>query len=192
MRHDGTHVTRAFTFLGIASAVVGFSRFVKPSKADPRTTVAAYLHDHLTGADAAIHVVDRLRHTHRGTQEGALFDSLFAAFVADREVVKRLLAALSLSSRSLKRIAGHAAGTALKTAAGGQPGDLALFRTLESLAIAVQGKRCLWRAAQRLGWTAPDGRSFEELETQAIHQWEAIERLRQSLVPLTFGLPSGN
>jgi hypothetical protein len=72
--------------------------------------------------------------------------------------------------------------------AGGGPGDLSLFRTLEALAIGVQGKRCLWRAAQVLALPHPPGRrTFVELEADAVRQWEAIERHRRSLVPLTFG-----
>jgi hypothetical protein len=72
--------------------------------------------------------------------------------------------------------------------AGGAPGDLSLFRTLEALAIGVQGKRCLWRAAQALvGLPHPPGhRSFVELEADAVHQWETIEQHRRSLVAATF------
>jgi hypothetical protein len=47
-------------------------------------------------------------------------------------------------------MAGRATGNALRVVAGGTPGDLSLFRTLETLAMGVQGKRCLWRAAQAL------------------------------------------
>jgi hypothetical protein len=67
---------------------------------------------------------------------------------------------------------------------------LSLFRTLEALAIGVQGKRCLWRAAQTLAALPhpPGRRSFFELEADAVRQWEAIERHRRSLVPRTFGV----
>jgi hypothetical protein len=69
-------------------------------------------------------------------------------------------------------------------------GDLSLFRTLEALAIGVQGKRCLWRAAQALvALPHPSGRrSFVELEADAVRQWETIEQHRRSLVPDTFGV----
>ena len=80
--------------------------------------------------------------------------------------------------------------SALRVVAGGAPGDLSLFRTLEALAIGVQGKRCLWRAAQALvALPHPPGRrSFVELEADAVRQWETIERHRRSLVPRTFGV----
>jgi hypothetical protein len=79
----------------------------------------------------------------------------------------------------------------LSVAAGGAPGDLSFLRTLEALAIAVQGKRCMWRAVQHLR-TAPGGFDFVECEAKAIRQWEAIEEGRRGLVALTFsGTESG-
>ncbi|MCA1650403.1 MAG: hypothetical protein LC753_09015 [Acidobacteria bacterium] len=87
-------------------------------------------------------------------------------------------------------MAGRATGSALGVVAGGAPGDLSLFRALEALAIGVQGKRCLWRAAQALvAFPHPPGhRSFVELEADAVGQWETIERHRRSVVPRTFGV----
>jgi hypothetical protein len=99
------------------------------------------------------------------------------------------LADLGHNPRSAKRLAGRATGTALRVVAG-VPGDLSLFRTLEALAIGVQGKRCLWRAAQApiALPPPPGGRSFAELEADAVRQWETIEEYRRSLVPATFGV----
>jgi len=76
----------------------------------------------------------------------------------------------------------------LKWTAGGHRGELPLFRTLEALAIGVQGKRCLWRALQSLGppIPLPAGWSLAALEAMAVRQWEAIESRRQSLAPATF------
>ena len=115
---------------------------------------------------------------------------LYEQFREDRGVVEGILAELGYTSRSAKRLAGRATGSALRVVAGGAPGDLSLFRTLEALAIGVQGKRCLWRAAQALvALPHPPGRrSFVELEADAVRQWETIERHRRSLVPRTFGV----
>jgi len=98
---------------------------------------------------------------------------LHREFRDDRAVVTALLTHLGLSPLSVKRLAGHAAGRVLKVAAGGKPGDLRLFRTLEALAIGVQGKRCMWRAAQVIPppLRAPGPRSFVELESRAVDQW---------------------
>jgi hypothetical protein len=129
-----------------------------------------------------------VRRSHQGTREGLLCERLAREFTEERDVVRAMLAGLGGSSLSLKRVAGQASGALLQSVAGGDPGDLALFRTLEGLAVGVQGKRCLWRAAQTLtpGLQAPGPRSFRELEQQAVDQWEQIERCRQALVPQTF------
>ena len=98
----------------------------------------------------AIRVVHRLGSTHQGTEDGTLFRRLSKEFEEDRSVVRTLLTQLGASGRSIKRAAGFASGTVLSVTAGGEPGDLSLLRTLEALAIGVQGKRCLWRALQNL------------------------------------------
>ena len=157
---------------------------------DKRKFFATYLRDHLAGADTAIQMVHGLSDAYRGGPEGALFESLYEQFREDRGVVEGILAELGYASRSAKRLAGRAAGSALRVVAGGAPGNLSLFRTLEALAIGVQGKRCLWRAAQALSSLphSPGGRSFVELEADAVRQWETIERHRRSLVARTFGV----
>jgi len=189
----GGQMLGALGLVGLTAAAVMLGRS-KPAlsqrRGDRRAAFSAYLRDHLTGADAAIHLVGRLREAHRGTPEGALFASLYERFRRDRGDVEALLDDLRKSRLSIKRLAGRATGTALRAVAGGQPGDLSLFRTLEALAIGVQGKRCLWRAAQRLATSppAPGRRSFVELEADAVSQWEQIEQYRASLVPRTFAL----
>jgi hypothetical protein len=179
--------------LGLTIAFVALRRSKRrqgDQDGDKRRSVATYLREHLAGADTAIQIVHDLSDAYRGGPEGALFASLYEQFREDRGVVEKILAELGYTSRSVKRLAGRATGSALGTVAGGAPGDLSLFRTLEALAIGVQGKRCLWRAAQALvALPHPPGRrSFVELEADAVRQWEAIERHRWSLVPRTFGV----
>ena len=177
--------------LGLTFAFVALRRSTRGQRdeaSDSRKALAAYLHEHLAGADTAIHMVEGLRDAYRGSPEAALFASLYEQFRDDRSVVEGILAELGYSLRSAKRFAGRVAGSALRVVAGGAPGDLSLFRTLEALAIGVQGKRCLWRAAQALvALPHPPGRrSFVELEADAVRQWETIEQHRRSLVPATF------
>jgi hypothetical protein len=178
--------------LALTGLTVSRSRFPRRQRqqADKRAAFAAYVRDHIAGADAAIGVVERLRVTHQGTAEGPLFASLHQQFREDRGAAEALLKSVGAAPMSLKRVATRATGGMLKTAAGGSRGSLALFRTLEALAIGVQGKRCMWRAAQRLSpaIAAPGRRTFLELESDAVKQWEAIERHRSELVPRTFGV----
>ena len=155
-----------------------------------RQSLIAYLRDHLSGSDVALRVVHRLSATHQGTEDGTLCRWLSKEFEEDRAVVRTLLTQLGASGRSLKRVAGVASGTVLSVTAGGEPGDLSLFRTLEGLAIGIQGKRCLWRALQNLrGLPLPvEGVSFVELEAKAVRQWEAIEERRRALAIQTFSV----
>jgi hypothetical protein len=155
-----------------------------------RQALIAYLRDHLSGSDMAIRVVRRLGSTHEGTEDGTLFRRLSKELEEDRSVVRALLTRLGASGRSMKRAAGYASGALLSVTAGGAPGDLSLLRTLEALAIGVQGKRCLWRALQHLH-TIPStvhGVNFVDLEAKAVRQWEAIEERRRALVARTFSV----
>jgi len=152
-----------------------------------RLALIAYLRDHLGGSDVAIRVVRRLG-SHEGTEDGPLFRRLSREFEEDRSVVRSLLIRLRASERSIKRAAADASGVVLSATAGGEPGDLSLLRTLEALAIGVQGKRCMWRALQNLPGlpSTADGMTFLELEAKAVRQWEAIEERRRALMERTF------
>jgi hypothetical protein len=76
----------------------------------------------------------------------------------------------------------------LSVTTGCEPGDLSLLRTLEALAIGVQGKRCLWRALQNVRTVSStvDGMNFVALEAKAVRQREAIEERRGAVVARTF------
>jgi hypothetical protein len=178
--------------LGLAAGIVQRSRSDTRRQRPlvKRAALAAYLRDHLAGADAAIHVVGHLKAAQLGRPDGTLFAWLHEQFQIDRDVVIAMLTELRVSPRSVKLLAGHAAGTVLKAAAGTRPGELSLFRTMEGLSVGVQGKRCLWRAAQALAppLRAPGGRTWGELESRAADQWEAIERYRLALVAQTLGV----
>jgi hypothetical protein len=180
--------------LGAVAVTAGLTAYLAwPSRrsrvsTQQREALIAYLRDHLSGADTALRVVHRLRSTHEDIEVGTLFRRLSNELEEDRSVVRTLLMQLGASGRSFKRAAGFASGTVLSVTAGGEPGDLSLFRTLEALAVGVQGKRCLWRTLQHLR-TVPltvDGMTFVELEAKAVRQWEAIEERRCALVSRTF------
>jgi hypothetical protein len=161
-----------------------------------RSTLATYIREHLSGSDAAILVLERVRRSHAGSKEGSLFASLYDQIQRERDVLRALLAELGETPLSTKRVATKVTGSLLKAVAGGKGDDLSLFRTLEGLAIGVQGKRCMWRALQAVdrGFSAASSQRFTELEVLALHQWEAIEERRLSLVPGLFGgaLPGGD
>jgi hypothetical protein len=173
--------------LAVGTAARRRRRKEPPTRPEKRAALVAYLREHLSGADLAVHVVERLRRAQTTTDEGQFFKWLYEQIDADREVVKEILTTLGVSSLSAKRLVGQTSGSVLKLMAGGSVGDLSLFRTLEALAIGIQGKRCLWRSLQTVhGLQLPPGKTLPDLESAAVHQWEAIEQRRQSLVGQTF------
>jgi hypothetical protein len=155
--------------------------------AGKREALITYLREHLSGADAAIQVVRRLASPRKGAQDAQLFQRLAEEFDEDRATVRSLLRQLGTSPRSPKRAAGYASGVLLSWVAGGSPGHLALLRTLEALAIGIQGKRCMWRALQTLETgRRSDLPNMVELESKALRQWEAVEERRRTLAATTF------
>jgi len=150
-----------------------------------RQSLIAYLRDHLSGADTALLVVRRLAAADEDAPDAHLFRYLVSEFEADHATVRSLLAKLGASARSPKRTAGRASGLVVSLAAGGAPGDLSLFRTLESVSIGIQGKRCMWRTLQELSIPA-DRQIFAELEARSLRQWEAVEARRRMLATTTF------
>jgi len=185
-------VIGAAVLVGLGVAAVTFARDRSAHRnggiAAKGAALAAYLREHLIGSDAAIDVVERLRLTHAGSQEGRLFAALYDEFREEREVVRLLLEEIGSSPLSLKRFAGQASGAAIMLANGDERGELSLFRTLESLAIGVQRKRCMWRALESLlgDQPIPSARSLGGLEAMAVRQWDAIEERRRALVSETF------
>ena len=179
--------------LAVVIGTVGRRRSTaaRSTETEKHVALVTYLHEHLSGSDIAMRVVERLRRTQ--TEERQLFDWLYRELETDRDVVRTLLRTLGESPQSPKRLLGKATGSMLTLVAGGARGDLSLFRTLEALAIAVQGKRCLWRALQQLRPTLPlpGGQTFTGLESSAVRQWDAIERRRATAAPHTFAAPDG-
>jgi hypothetical protein len=177
--------------IGLGIAIDSARRRRRRGHAGPAGTPAAlstYLREHLSGSDAATQIVERLRRTRAGTEDGRLFGTLFQEFQDERDVVRAVLASLGASDQSPKRLVANASAALIKLTAGGEPGELSWFRTLEALSIGVQGKRCMWRALQQLhlGPPAPGHNRFAELESLAVRQWEMIERRRLALVAATF------
>ena len=149
--------------------------------------LVTYLRDHLSGSDAALQVVGRLAATQAIGRDGSLFWQLVDEFKDERATVRALLARLGASPKSAKRAVSYASGAVLSTVAGGTPGDLSLLRSLEGLAVGIQGKRCLWRSLQALGERASlEHVDYGELESRAIRQWEFVDERRRAAAAAAF------
>lgn len=193
-----SHSSRAaLAVLGAAAAGAAAVYLSWPERGSPasrsRHDLIAYLLDHLSGSDVGVRVVRKLSVTSRNSSDRELFSRLTGEFEDERAAIRALLARLGSSSgSSMKRAAGIVSGVATGLAAGGDPGDLSLFRTLEALTTAVQGKRCLWRALQAVGTLpSPHRLTFVQLEAQAVRQWEALDERRRALAQRTFAAAGG-
>jgi hypothetical protein len=205
MQHDTRHTVRdasglnnhavfpAIALLG-AGLVLGI-RAARTLRQPPareatgdRNALATYLRDHLSGSDAAIRIVERLRRTHAGTSDGRLFGALFVDLQHERDVVRTILSEIGASALSAKRLVASAGSALSVPMSDGAPGELALFRTLEGLAIGVHGKRLLWRALQEVEppFAQISRGRLGELERLAIRQWEEIDARRRALARITF------
>jgi hypothetical protein len=174
----------------VAAAVGAYLSWPSSRSSAPaqrRRSLVAYLREHLSGSDVAIHVVRRLASTQEAPQDQGLFHRLIVELEEDRETVRGLLRQLGASPRSPKRLVASVSGALLRGVAGGGRGDLSLLRTFEALSIGIQGKRCMWRTLQELGTTSSADRAgFVALEAKAVRQWEAVEDRRRSLANATF------
>jgi hypothetical protein len=159
------------------------------SRTGERTALQAYLLDHMAGADAALHVVARLRRSHREGQDAGLFTRLVDEFTGERAILADLLRCLGARPHSFKRLAAHAGGRLATMVAHGDESDLTLFRTVEALCVGVQGKRCLWRSLQALSPAVSNVtlQQLRALESQALDQWDQLDDYRRSLAARTFG-----
>ena len=178
-RSDVGPILGALAALGLAIAFVALQRSKpaakrtrsgtsgRPSRPTCAITWPAQIRpSRLSGASAT---------RYRGGPEGALFESLHEQFREDRGVVEVMLAELGYTSRSAKRVAGRATGSALRVLAGGAPGDPVRrpARSLRSPSACRASAVCGEAAQALVALPHPPGRrSFVELEADAVRQWE--------------------
>jgi hypothetical protein len=179
--------------VGVAAVATVLTAYAKRSShrgntADrKRDALVAYLRDHLSGSDAGLQVVQRLMTTQGGGRDGSLFWQLADEFKQERATVRALLERLGASPSSPKRAVSYVSGAVLSSVAGGTSGDLSLLRSLEGLAVGIQGKRCLWRSLQALGERASlEHVDYAELEARAVRQWEFVDERRRAAAAAAF------
>ncbi len=179
--------------VGVAAVATVLTAFAKRSSrsvdaADrKRDALVSYLRDHLSGSDMALQVVRRLMTTQGSGRDGSLFWQLADEFKQERATVRALLERLGASPGSPQRAASYVSGAVLSSLAGGASGNLSLLRSLEGLAVGIQGKRCLWRSLLALGPRASlEGVDYAELESRAVRQWEFVEERRRAAAASAF------
>jgi hypothetical protein len=179
--------------VGVAAIATVLTAYAKRSSRSvnaaelKRDALVSYLRDHLSGSDTALQIVRRLVTTQGSGRDGSLFWQLADEIKQERATVRALIERLGASPNSPQRAASYVSGAVFGSMAGGSPGDLALLRSLEGLAVGIQGKRCLWRSLQALGARAAlDHVDYAELESKAVRQWEFVEERRREAAASAF------
>ena len=177
----------AGTLIATGLALTITSRRAATPARTAQAHLRAYLLDHLGGSDAALRVLSGLRRQMAGTPAGDMLSGLQREFEAERDVVRMLLEEIGSSSLSAKRVVAGSSGVVLSALGSGEPADVSFFLAVEGLAIGVQGKRLLWRAAEAWEQSPVRREEFRRLERQATDQWDRLDAYRRDLIPATFG-----
>lgn len=145
--------------------------------------IATYLNDHLSGAAAALELLEHLEERHAGTDLGRVAAELRAEIAADRDELSGLMERLGVSQSRTRKAAAwlgeKAAQLKLHLDDLGD-GALRLQESLEALSLGIEGKRLLWRALAAVAEEAPalQGVDYESLIRRAEEQRSRVEPLR--------------
>ncbi len=142
-----------------------------------------YLNDHLAGAMLGSDLAEQIRTQSRGTALGQLMDSLAPQIEQDRETLIELMARLGTSKNPVKQatawIAEKAGKAKFSGMTSGDP-ELGTFMALETLALGVRGKACMWTALKQVADQHQPiaSMNLDELIDRAHSQQDALERER--------------
>ncbi len=143
-----------------------------------------YLNDHFAGAMLGSDLAASIRDRHDGTPLGDLMKSIATEIEQDRQTLDDLMERMEVSRNPVKQVTGWVAEKASRVKFGGlvpgAPDEQGAFMALESLALGVEGKACLWRVLKEVASQYPPlaATNFDELITRAESQHTTLERER--------------
>lgn len=143
--------------------------------------LAVYLNDHLAGATGAVELVRRGVGEHEGTELGTFLAGLGAEIVADRQALRRLMAAAGVRIRVSKVALAWAAEKAGRLKLNGslvRSSPLSPLVELEAIATGIHGKLQLWRALREQRPPGAGAVDLDALVARAEHQLDALESHR--------------
>jgi hypothetical protein len=142
-----------------------------------------YVNDHLSGAMLGSELAAQIRDRNEGTPLGELMIGLTADIEADRRDLEALADSLDVTRNPVKQAGGWAAEkwSRIKfSGAGSGDAGHGNFMAIETLALGVAGKRCLWRALEVVSdrYEAIDREEMVRLIGRADAQFETLEAAR--------------
>jgi hypothetical protein len=145
-----------------------------------------YLTDHHAGATAGVNLAQMAAEEHRADEHGPFFGEIASEIKADHDELERLLDELG-TDRSATKTAAAEIGSKMMAPkfTGGDDDELNAFITLETLAIGVEGKLCMWKALKRVQGSNATLESFDidALLERAQSQRDRIEGRRLEIAP---------
>lgn len=145
--------------------------------------IDVYLNDHLAGATLGSDLAEQIQARNHGTALGQLMELLAPQIEQDRQTLIELMQRLDSSKNSIKQatawIAEKASRAKFSGMTSGEPG-LGTFMALETLALGVRGKGCMWKALKEVADQHPPiaSMNLDELIDRARTQEDALERER--------------
>jgi hypothetical protein len=142
-----------------------------------------YLNDHLAGAMLGSDLANSIRDRHEGTALGEVMGSIATEIEQDRRTLVDLMDRMNVSRNRVKQATGWVAEKASRVKFGGLLSgapEQGAFMALESLALGVEGKACLWRVLKELAGQYPPlaSTNFDDLITRAESQRTTLEHQR--------------
>jgi hypothetical protein len=156
--------------------------------------LALYLNDHLAGSVAALHMMEELAEHERGSPLEEKLLALRAEAAEEQEMLRDLLARIDAGESRLKQAAAWIAEKVgqgkLAVAARHHPA-LATLQGLESLALGLEGKLCLYRVLAEIAPNDPrmSEYRFATLVARTVIQQSMIEHERLDAARAAFGAP---
>lgn len=139
--------------------------------------LATYLNDHLSGASAAIELLEHLERTHE--ELAAPLRGLRHDIEMDRKELESLMGRVGATASYMRQAAAWVAEkfARLKMKVDDPSStQLKLLESLEAVAIGIHGKGSLWRALRVV--PSASGPDYDRLIARADQQRERIESLR--------------
>jgi hypothetical protein len=145
--------------------------------------IDVYLNDHLAGAMLGSDLAKQIQAQNHGTALGQLMESLAPQIEQDRQTLIELMRQLDSSKNPIKQATAWIAEKASRAKFSGMTSsepELGTFMALETLALGVRGKACMWNALKQVADQHPPiaSMNLDELIDRARTQEDALERER--------------
>ena len=150
--------------------------------------LSVYLHDHLSGADMAINLLEAMDDGKLSSPGSEFVSPLLAEIHQDRDLLQQLVDKISSSRPLLKEAAAWIGEKAVRTKFVSEEKAFGEFQALEFLALGILGKQALWCALQVAARLDARLREldFERLILRAKAQHAVVEERRLSLASTAF------